>query len=112
MTLNQNPSTNTHFLTSKQVQQKATDDIILKLHLSGLSNKEISTKLEKPKTTVSDILKRAKNEDHYHKIKKRGRKVSYSKREEKIVLSDIKSNPFPSCSEIKTNNDFGFPQKQ
>ena len=79
MTLNQNPPTNTHFLTSKQVQQKPTDNIVLKLHLLGLSNKEICTKLENSKTTVFDILIQAKNKDHYHKMKKRGRKLSYSK---------------------------------
>ena len=68
MTLNQNSSTNTHLLTSKQVQQKTTYNIVLKLHQSGLSNNEISTKLKKSKPTVFDILKRAKNTDHYHKI--------------------------------------------
>ena len=60
MTLNKTPSTNTQFATSKQVQQRATYNIVLKLFLSVISNKVIRNKLETLKTTVFDILKRAK----------------------------------------------------
>lgn len=78
-------------------------EIIIKLNKNGKKLKEIAEVVDKPISTIHDIIRKHK-ENNYKKIEEfRGRKKLINHHEKRLVSRSIKKTPQISINEVKEN---------
>ena len=88
------------------MMKKQETDIVLRTRIitlfeEGYSQREISEKVDCPKSTVGDIIKKYKDTGSIYSKEGRGRKRKTTKREDRLIVNTAKKNRRLSASVLK-----------
>jgi len=87
----------------KQISEKDRHAIVALCQHSGMTQKQIAHKYRTSQCAVSVIMKQFKNTGTVTVKRRSGRPKATSEKEDRLILRQVKKNPFISASQIKAS---------